>query len=381
MKVCFVSHSSGKFGAERALIELIDALTARGVECYVMLPRLGPLADELKRRKIGFSVLPYKWWAGKRAPLWKRIGRLIINLVVTIGVVAKIKQWGCDIVYTNTIMICVGAFAAKLLGLPHVWHIHEFGFEHHGAVFDLGERFSLWLIDHLSARCIANSKAVYQKYQQYIAPSKLRVIYNSVDIPHQVPSKEALLPAQADRKIRCVIVGALQEGKGQEDAIRAIGELVRMGIEAELVIVGDGDPNYRKYLHDLVAESRLSSHVRFTGYTENPWAFMQDAHIVLMCSRYEAFGRVTVEAMKLGKPVIGAKSGGTEELIRDGFNGLLYTPKDHVELAEKIKYLYEHPDIARRLGTNGQQFAMKQFTKDRYGEEVLAVLRELSQGE
>ena len=55
-----------------------------------------------------------------------------------------------------------------------------------------------------------------------------------------------------------------------------------------------------------------------------------------MCSRAEAFGRVTVEAMKLGLPVIGAARGATPELVRDGWNGLLYAHGDANELAGKI---------------------------------------------
>lgn len=84
--------------------------------------------------------------------------------------------------------------------------------------------------------------------------------------------------------------------------------------------------------------------------------------------------------MKVGKPVIGARSGGTMELIRDGFNGFLYTPGNYKELAEKIQYLYENDDHAQRMGENGYQWASKQFTRDRYGEEVLAILREVVSG-
>jgi glycosyltransferase involved in cell wall biosynthesis len=83
--------------------------------------------------------------------------------------------------------------------------------------------------------------------------------------------------------------------------------------------------------------------------------------------------------MRAGKPVIGARSGGTQELIQDGFNGFLYTVGDYQELAQKIRYLYEHPAVGKQIGENGQQWATKQFTQARYGEEIYTLLRKASE--
>jgi len=364
-----------KGGAERALLELVDALKKFDVEPYIVLPGQGPLIDELKQRGVAYCILPYRWWMGKNSSIWKRMRRVVLNLAMAILLAVKIKRWKCDIVYTNTITVCVGALAARLLGLPHVWHIHEFGYEDHGLVFDLGSKLSLWLMKHLSTICIANSHAVAQKYQRYIEPSKVKVIYYSVSVPQNISDEKACVIPNSG--IRCVIVGTLQEGKRQEDAIRAISELVHRRINVELFIIGDGDPKYRNYLHELVSENKLDENVRFLGYVENPFPFMKSADVVLMCSRNEAFGRVTVEAMKLGKPVVGARSGGTVELIKNGVNGLLYTPGDYKELAEKIIYLYEHPEIAKQMGENGKKWAEQQFTEERYGNEVFALLKQL----
>ncbi len=375
MRVCFISHTSGKGGAERALLELIDALKERCVKCYVVLPAHGPLVEELDKRGITYCILPFKWWMSKKSLKQEQMVKAVLNLITVIPLALRIEQWKCDVVYTNSITVCVGALAAKLLRLPHVWHIHEFGYEDFGLVFDLGLKDSLWLINNYSSICIANSYAVAQKYKRYINPAKLRVVYQSVSVPEDVLVGKSV-GIMSDRK-KCVIVGALHEGKRQEDAIRAIGELVQRGMEVELYVVGAGDMQYQRYLYDLVTKSGLEGYVKFTGYTENPFQFMLMADVVLMCSRYEAFGRVTVEAMKLGKPVIGARSGGTVELIRDGFNGLLYTPGDYKELAEKIGYLLEHSDIARQLGENALQWATKRFTKDQFGEEILAILEEV----
>jgi len=132
MKVCFILHSSKKGGAERVNLELMDGLRNKGIQSFAILPSDGPLIKELKKRNIRLKVIKYKWWMREEgSPLWKRLGRLILNLIKTVLVVRQVKKWKVDVVYSNTITICVGAFAAKLLHLPHIWHIHEFGYEDH----------------------------------------------------------------------------------------------------------------------------------------------------------------------------------------------------------------------------------------------------------
>jgi len=377
MRVCFISHSSGKYGAEKALIELIDGLTERDVKCYVLVPKQGPLIEELRKRSIPYYVVPFRWWAGKEVPAWRRIARNVLNLLILIVVVWQLIKWRCHLVYTNTMTVYIGAVAASVTRRPHVWHVHELGYENHGFTFDFGVKFSMWLMSRLSKFVITNSKAVEKKYSQYVPKEKLKMVYHSVDVPDRVGRNSIDLSASQEDIMKCIIVGRLQEGKGQEDAIRATQVLAQEGIKCQLFIVGGGDPAYRQHLMDVASECGVEDHVHFTGHVDNPFPLMEAADIVLMCSIHEAFGRVTVEAMKLGKPVIGAMSGGTIELIRDGFNGLLYPPKDYKALAEKIRYLYEHPAKAQRMGENGRQWASEQFTQDRYSEEVHAILTQL----
>jgi CheY-like chemotaxis protein len=91
----------------------------------------------------------------------------------------------------------------------------------------------------------------------------------------------------------------------------------------------------------------------------------------------EAFGRVTVEAMKLGRAVVGARSGGTPEIIRDGFNGFLYAPGNARDLADKIEQIARDPDGARRMGERARRFATDMFSLERYGGEFMDLLREV----
>jgi glycosyltransferase involved in cell wall biosynthesis len=301
--------------------------------------------------------------------------KVLKNIVATVRLARMLWLWQCDVVYTNTIMVCVGALAAKVLQRPHIWHIHEFGFEDHGLVFDFGSRCSLWLMDRLSAVWISNSQAVAAKFGRFSSRARLTTVYQSVTLRPNVDDDGEVI--EADARLRCVIVGSLHKGKRQEDAIRAVAELVRMGVDARLVLVGGGNPGYRMYLMNLVRENALDDRVIFAGQVASPVPSLRWANVALQCSLCEAFGRAVIEAMLMGLPVVGANSGGTRELISDGFNGLLYTPGDYRELAEKLKYLYERPIVAQRMGEDGRHWARPRFTQGRYGEEILNVLSQV----
>jgi glycosyltransferase involved in cell wall biosynthesis len=294
--------------------------------------------------------------------------------------VKLVTGWRPDIVFTNTLSVWVGAIASRVVGLPHIWHIHEYVKEDHGMIFHLGETLSLSLVDKLSEIIIVNSEAVARKWKKYIDERKIRVVYYSIEIPPNQDELEQILPLRIVNNwiLACALVGRLDESKGQMDAIRAIGELVKDGLPVGLVIVGDGDKSYKHSIQHLILEQKMGSYVKLLGYVPEPFNLMRSADVVLMCSRNEAFGRVTVEAMKLGKPVIGAASGGTVELIKDGVNGLLYSPGNYQELAEKIRLLALQPEMLVLLGKNAKEFADRNFTDENYAGKIFEIAIEVA---
>ncbi len=227
-------------------------------------------------------------------------------------------------------------------------------------------------MNRLSVLCLAVSRAVAEKYQGALASPKVHFLYQPIAVA-QASAPEVPIDKEGFQ-ITCIAVGRLQEGKRQEDAVRAVAELRDRGIRARLWLVGGGDRQYTAYLRRLVRERDLAGQVLFIGQVDNAYAFIRKADALLLCSRCEAFARVAVEAMKAGKPVIGSRSGGTVEQIRDGFNGFLYRPGDYQDLAAKIGYLIDHPHRAREMGRQGREWAMKTFTRERYREDLIRIL-------
>lgn len=377
MKVCFISNATQLGGAERVLLETIDVLMERGVECRVLLGGDGELAHELGEAGVPYAFLDGgSWVTWERPSPWNRAKAVAKIAGRLLPAARTIRSWRCDAIYSNSLTVCGGAVVARLLNLPHIWHLHEFGKEF-GVFYKFGEGFSNRSIGRLSTACILVSNALAAKYGQFIAPSKLRVVYPSVHrglSPSECSvAQSALAPAVAGR-FRLVIVGGLVEGKGQEDAVRALGHLVRDGVDAELLMVGESYPAFRGTLEEIARSNALSGRVAFVGRVRDASPFIRAADVVLVCSRAEAFGRVTIEAMLAGKAVVGAAVGATAELVQDGFNGLLYKCCDASDLAAKVRFLVDHPDIAQRLGENGKRWAASRFTRERYGEELMDVL-------
>ena len=372
MKLCLVSHSSAKGGGERSLLETVRVLKARGVECVVLLPRRGPLCDDLGRIPVQFAVLPYRWWTGPEdGPLWRRAARLTWNLMWSFPVALRMRSFGPDLIYTNTFTVPVGAFAAALLGRPHVWHIRELGYAHTRRVFDLGQRVTLSLMERLTALILANSECVAARYRPTFGADRVAVVHQAV-----VPDRREVGPLSPKQgSFRGVAVGSISPNKRQEEAIEAVARLNREGRAVELLVIGRGDPVYERKLRDLSADLDMERRVTFLGEVPTAWPFIESADAVVHCSRYEAFGRVTVEGMLAGKPVIGARCAGTAELIRDGFNGRLYEMGDVTRLTAILRELIERPEERARLGTTARDWAEEHFNEDRYGDALVDHLR------
>ena len=377
MRVCFVSHTAERNGAELALLELLQGLHRLGVQCLVFVPKKGPLLEELDKLNIEWRVVSYPWWwklRGKSLP--RRVLRTLQGLAAAVRIAVVLKRWHCDIVVTNTVAVAAGAFAAWLARKPHVWHLHESAYRDTRITFDLGNHLATRLIDGLSAVIVAVSSAVASDYSRYIKRDRMRVVHQSVTLHTEIEEK---LDRHPDNNcFQCCMVGSIQPWKGQDEAIKALSELVRRGVDAHLIIVGDENRFFMASLREQIRAYGLEQRVTFAGYVKEPIRYIRLADVTLLCSAWEAFGRVIVETMLAKKPVIAtANSGGTAELIEEGKTGLLYERGNHAELADKIQYLYENPEVRSKLGQAGYAWVIGRFTQERYASEMLDLFTEV----
>lgn len=382
LRVLLLSHGSNLHGAERSLSEAATSLLMHSVDVHVALPRAGPLEATLASLGVPVTVArhAWPWWVGP-----ERLGRIDrarhglgavrrsrAPLQELRGIVGTVEP---DVVVTNTITFPHGAFAAKREGVPHVWHVREFGREDLGLRHFFGDAPCSRLLGALSARVLTCSKAVATKYERYVDPAKMNVVYNAVVSPEA--SVRSLRP---DRRLRLLALGRLHPRKGQEDAVRATAILAERGIDVELALVGGGAGDYCARLTQLAEGSAARGRVTFHDFTETPELHLAQCDVFLMTSRSEAFGRVTVEAMRAGRPVVAARAAGTLELVRDGSNGLLYRVGDPEDLARQVGRLLADRVLYAQIASCGHDWARRTFSLERHGAELFEVLAEVASG-
>jgi len=155
-----------------------------------------------------------------------------------------------------------------------------------------------------------------------------------------------------------LFVGQLIQWKGVDVAIRAMLHLPQSAI---LLVVGDGQ--MKTELIELTKDLKLDGRVRFLGPQRNVEPFMQAADCFVCPSVWEeAVGLVNIEALASGLPVVASRIGGIPEFIDDHVTGLLFKHGDDRELADRVNYLIENPDVLKTMSQKARIHAAEKFS-------------------
>ena len=364
-----VSHLAGfDGGAEFVFRDIVAALRERSpdLDMTAIYPQPGPLAAETARLGVQTrrSLLP--WWSWQRSLIIAPFVDGIMFLPGVLYAVLMLLRLRPTVVVTNTMVIPSYAVAAKLLGIPHVWFVHEFGKADHRFRFLLGYRTTIRVISHLSASVICCSRAVEKTLTEIVPTMTTHVIYPAIeDEPLGTPPER-----RHGENMRTVLVGSYLHSKGQHVAVEAIAVARKAGVDIQLALVGPGD---RTHTDELVRRLGVEDLVSLHGPTDDVRRYWSAAHVALMCSGAEAFGRVTVEAMRAGLPVCGTDTGGTPEIIDSEVNGLLSPAGEPHALAANLMVLESDDGLRRRLAFRAVETS-RHFQRDRYGDDIAAVI-------
>jgi len=366
MKVLFVSHSSDLYGSERSLLTLVGGLKQSGrVEPVVLIPKAGPLKHLLDEAQIPTFVFPYTRWIHQKSilsPLYHSL-RNDISVMKFNALCQSIRP---ELVYSNSLSSPFGALLARRYRLPHIWHIREFIHEDMGETFDWGNLRVKNFVNETTARIICNSKAISEKWSSWFTENKLQVIYNGFDLS-SYPAGNLGQPLADKGNVRLVLVGSVQPGKGQDEAVRAVSRLKSMGLTPRLSLVGREENHaYVNRIKAFIGENRLSEEVSWEGFKENYLDELSKADIALCCSRQEAFGRIAVEAMLMGVPLIATENGGLKEIVENERTGLFYAPGEVQSLANCVKRLVDNDALRCQMVSEAKLSALSRFNSQNY---------------
>jgi len=206
------------------------------------------------------------------------------------------------------------------------------------------------------------------------AAPKCRVILNGVRRPDNEP---AALPIDAPRLL---CLGRAVREKGFDLALEAVARLVHRYPALHLVVAGDGPE--RPALEQQAKELGISRQVEFRGWVhpEEVLNLINRVTAVLLPSRqrFEALPLAGLQAALMGRPVIGARVGGMDEVVVHGETGYLFKEEDVAKLASAIEELLSRPERLRRLGCTARERAQQTFTLERHVEAYDRLYREVA---
>jgi glycosyltransferase involved in cell wall biosynthesis len=368
-KVLTFTHYGQLYGANRSLLTLLIALKDK-IDWWVISKEHSEFTEELKKHNIPFTIVPFTndvYSAPKRFQIFHSIKRFCYNLVLAFYIAFLVLRKKVDVVHSNSSVIFIGAMVAMLSGRKHLWHIREFVFEDYGLNYLLGKKsFNFWAGKAQTIICISKS-ILQRRILDAGIKTNYKVIYNGLvdNMPGIVPKgRRGNTPILG-------IVGVIDPAKDQLTAVKAVNILVKNGLPVTLRIIGNvSSQPYFEILSAYIQKEGLSEHVHFAGFSKDIESIFNELDISLMCAQNEALGRVTIESMMYGVPVVAFGSSGTIEIIENEKTGLLYFESEST-LAQQIERLISDQDLYARISEQGMAHVRKTFTIQTYAEKFM----------
>ena len=375
MKILFLDQSGEIGGAE---LSLIDITKSYRDSCLVGLFADGSFRRLLEQKHIPVQILATQpIQVRKDSSIIQSLGS-ISSIAPLIAKVARIAR-KYDLIYANTQKaLVVGALASFLSRRPLVYHLHDILSADHFS--RTNRRVAVTLANRFASLVIANSKATQTAFVEAGGRSQItEVVYNGFE-PESYLTQEADIN-QVRQKLGLdgrFVVGhfsRLSPWKGQHILLEALAHCPR---DVTAIFVGEalfGEQDYVEQLHKQVAELGLEKRVRFLGFRSDIVPLMAACDLVAHTSTSpEPFGRVIVEAMLCGRPVVAAEAGGAVELVENGKTGWLIPPGDPQKLAEAIASCRNQSEQAAIIARNAQIQASQRFHLKAINQQVSQLL-------
>lgn len=301
----------------------------------------------------------YRWEKRSRLPLPRRAAiaaRHSLRTRASLGSARQVADFaisqGVDLIHSSTISTPEGGQVARRLDLPHVWSIRELmgpgqPFRFYGETWLFQRRVGLD-----DATFIANSQICREHAGRVLGGTDIGMIPNGIELDPLL----ALEVPRFDGPLRIGMVASLEvKWKRHELFLRAAAALADENVEFRVIGDVPDDDAYADRIVRLRTELGLDASLEFRGHADSPSEAMAQLDILVHPARNESFGRVLVEAMAAGRPVIAVDDGGAKETLDHGAAGILVTPDDVDDLVRAIRQLVNDRLTAQRLSKAGRQ--------------------------
>jgi glycosyltransferase involved in cell wall biosynthesis len=373
--VLYLHSSSGRYGADRQLLAIATGLDPDRYRAAVVLPDHGELAADLRAAGISVQVRPLA--VLRRSLMSPRgISRVAAAWATDAGGLGRLARSNdVALVHTNTSITLGGAAAARLAGIPHVWHVREIyaGFERWFPAY----RRLLLTADALP--CVS-----WAACSQFDGAAAARVVHDGLAFtPWRAPRAEsrAALGIADDAEVVAVL-GRISGWKGQDVLVRALAE-APLASRPRLVALVAGDPwrgeqRHLRELHQLAGRLGVDARLHHVGFRDDVEHVYGAADVVAVPSKQpDPLPNAALEAAAAGCCVVAADHGGLPEILSHDATGLLVPPRDPPALAAAVAGLLDDPARADALGAAAADDIAARFSRTQLLEDVQALYDEL----
>ncbi len=378
MKILFLDQSGKLGGAE---ISLADVAKYYRDNCLVGLFADGPFRDLLEQQQIPVRVLTTQpIQVSKNSGVLESLKSIssIVPLIIQVTQIAR----NYDLIYANTQKaLVVGALASFLSSRPLVYHLRDILCANHFS--QTNRRIAVTLANRCASLVIANSQATGKAFIEAGGRADIvKVVYNGFD-PERYRAQQAEIDRvrqQFELEGKFVVghFSRLSPWKGQHVLIEALKYCPKQVIA---ILVGDalfGEQDYIEQLQQQVAELGLKERVQFLGFRSDVVPLMVACDLVAHTSTSpEPFGRVIIEAMLCGTPVVATAAGGVVELVEQNKTGWLVKPGDALELAATINTCHQQPESAATIVRQAQLQASENFHVSAINRQIAQLLHQV----
>jgi glycosyltransferase involved in cell wall biosynthesis len=383
MRILFVQQASNWGGSVRSLYWLASSL-AREHDVHlayfgepVFAKEFHEAGIKLHRiRELTFEASPV-FAAASRIPLRRglptllALPRLVGDTVPTArGLASMVRRLRPDLLHTNESLRVNRAeiLGGALAGVPIVAHLRGV--------------HRLSLADRLVARRVAHFIAVSEASRRAyldgaIDEGRISVVNNAIQLPALLTENDR---DDARREFGLVggcwiaTAGRLIPRKGNHEAIEAIRLLRARGLDARLLVLGEGpeEANLRSHAE----QAGVGAAVRVAGWRDDLLAVLQSADVLLMPAQLpEGFPRSILEGMSCGLPIVATDAGGSREVFTPAESGELARDKSPEAIADALERLVRDADYRRRLGAAARREAAERYAPASHMAAILAIYR------
>lgn len=365
MKILYLDQSAELGGGEFSLFAEVTNLSA---SASVLLLEDGPLRGMLARAGVAVEVLV---GSQRSMAITRGAGLLAASLalpeILRLAGCVALRARAHDVIYANSQKaLLVGALAAMLARRKLVWRLRDFLT---GPQFSpLLRRAAVALANWRAVKVIVNSAATGNAFIESGGhPSLVSVAYPGIDeAPFVDVSAAEIAATRAELGQGAApligVFGRLTAWKGQ---ILFLEALQRLPGAVGVIIGGPlfGEGAFELELRQKIVELGLADRVRMLGFRSDIPLLMRAMDVIVHCSLApEPFGRVVVEGMLAGRPVVASAAGGVMEIIQHGKTGFLYEPGNVSALVASLGVVLENAAATGAVAAAGRQWAETNFT-------------------